>query len=89
MKDRIPRIRQQLETAFTPALLTIQDDSAAHQGHEGTQKGAGHYSVTIISEKFTGKSLIQRHRLVYTALAQMMEEEIHALSIQAKAPDEK
>jgi BolA protein len=57
-----------------------------HAGHAGAEEGA-HFSVTVVSAAFAGKSLVERHKMVYQALAGEMEE-LHALSIQARAPDE-
>ncbi len=80
-------IRQKLEEAFKPELIEIIDHSAAHAGHAGN-KGGGHFHVTLISTQFEGKSLVQRHQLVYQALGDMMKEEIHALGINALTPSE-
>jgi BolA protein len=81
---------EQLEAALaslTPSHLSIQDDSALHAGHAGNT-GGGHYTVTIISEKFQGLSILKRHRLVYDAASTLMKQKIHALSIRAKTPQE-
>ncbi len=81
-------IEQRLRTALAPESLEIIDDSAAHAGHAGAREG-GHFTVRVVSAAFTGKTLIQRHRLIYTALADLMRRDIHALSInKAQAPDE-
>jgi len=80
-------IRQKLEEAFKPDLIEIIDHSAAHAGHAGNQ-GGGHYYVTLVSGQFEGKSLVQRHQLVYQALGGMMKDEIHALGINALTPSE-
>ncbi|MEY4717533.1 MAG: hypothetical protein RL563_151 [Pseudomonadota bacterium] len=81
-------IRQTLEAALKPELLEIIDHSAAHAGHAGNRSGGGHYNVTIISNEFEGKSLVQRHQLIYKALGDMMKQEIHALGINALTPSE-
>jgi len=83
--NRQTMIQQQLEAALTPISINIIDESHLHAGHGA--KG-GHYKLYIIADLFTGKSLLQRHRLVYDALSDLMSSEIHALSIQAKSPDE-
>lgn len=70
-----------------PVTLDIKDDSALHAGHAGSS-GGGHFSMFITSSQFCGKSQIIRHRLIYQALADLMRERIHALSIQAVATDE-
>ena len=80
-------IRQKLEEALKPDLIEIIDHSAAHAGHAGN-KGGGHYNVTIVSEQFEGKSLVQRHQLIYAIMGDMMKAEIHALGINALTPTE-
>lgn len=86
--DRVARMREALERNFTPIELAIIDDSHKHIGHAGARGGAGHYSVRIVSARFAGRPLLERHRLVYDALRDMLNMEIHALSIQARTPDE-
>ncbi|MDH3560540.1 MAG: BolA family transcriptional regulator [Gammaproteobacteria bacterium] len=86
--DRSAMIRTRLEDALDPEYLEIIDESARHAGHAGAASGGGHFIVHIVSTAFAGKNLIQRHRLVYDAVDDIMHTEIHALSIQAKSPDE-
>lgn len=81
-------IQQKLIETLKPDLIDITDNSAAHAGHAGVQQGGGHYNVTLVAEIFTGKSLVQRHQLVYQALGDMMKHEIHALGINALTPSE-
>ena len=83
---RITRMRAALEQALAPVELDIIDDSHKHVGHAGARGGAGHYSVVIVSARFTGLPLLERHRMVYDALREMMNTDIHALSIQARTP---
>lgn len=85
-KQREQLIRQRIDTALKPESLELIDDSHLHAGHGAT---GGHYTVRIVSEDFTGKNLIQRHRLVYDAVGDLMKSEIHALSIEAHTPEEK
>jgi BolA protein len=80
-------IEQKL-AALQPSRLELVDDSFRHAGHEGAKGGGGHYSLTIVSGQFAGKSTLARHRMVYEALGPMMHREIHALAIRAHAPDE-
>lgn len=87
--DRIERIRQALETALAPEQLEVIDESHLHAGHAGAQSGLGHFRVNIVTNAFAGCSLIQRHRLVYGAVGDMMTTDIHALSIDAATPDER
>lgn len=81
-------IRQLLNDSFRPELLEVIDNSAAHAGHAGARSGGGHYHVTIVTEVFEGKSLVQRHQLIYNALGDMMKQQIHALGINALSPSE-
>ena len=82
----IDEIRGRL-AALEPVTLDITDDSALHAGHAGSS-GGGHFTLLIVSSQFCGKSQIIRHRSVYQALAGLMPDRIHALSIQAIATDE-
>lgn len=81
-------IRQKLNAALSPELLEVLDNSTAHAGHAGAQSGGGHYHVTLVSDAFDGKSLVQRHQLIYQALGDMMKQDIHALGINALTPSE-
>lgn len=83
--NRIEQIRQTLQTKLSPIELEVVDDSHMHAGHAGAG-GKGHFTVVIKSDAFEGKTPIQRHRLVYNALEDLMESDIHALSIQATTP---
>lgn len=82
MSVTVERMREKL-AALSPTQLDINDDSAAHAGHAGAKSGGGHFFLTIVSEGFVGKSTMARHRMVYDALGDMMQREIHALSIKA------
>jgi BolA protein len=88
MNMRFEKIKCRLEETLQPLRCQLQDDSAAHKGHAGAATGAGHYSVTIVSEKFEGLNRISRHRLVYDAVGDLMHTEIHALVIHALSPSE-
>ena len=88
MSDRVAMIEQMLNDSFAPASLEIEDQSALHAGHAGVQNGGGHFAVKIISNKFNGKNRIERHRMVYKALGNAMQTEIHALSINPLTPEE-
>jgi BolA protein len=84
----IDLIKSKLSAALAPERLEIVDNSQAHAGHAGAQSGVGHYHVMIVSDAFTGKSLVQRHQLIYKALGELMKQEIHALGIEAFTPTE-
>lgn len=79
-------IEAALQAALAPVALTVEDDSARHAGHAGAREG-GHYNVHITSARFRGLTPVQRHRLVYDALASLMPNGIHALAIVARAPE--
>lgn len=86
--ERISLIRQALASELHPEALEIEDESHLHAGHAGARDGRGHFRVTIVSKAFAGLRPIQRHRRIYEALGELMQTDIHALSIQAYAPDE-
>ncbi|SFO02316.1 BolA protein [Nitrosospira briensis] len=80
-------IREKL-SVLEPVKIEILDESPRHAGHAGAKSGGGHYLLTIVSPKFAGKSALERHRLIYTALQEMMHKNIHALSVKAYTPEE-
>jgi BolA protein len=86
--QRVEQIRTRLTQALQPESLEIIDESAKHAGHAGAASGGGHFIVHIVAAAFQDKPLIQRHRLVYDALGDMLQRDIHALSIQAATPGE-
>ena len=88
-RDRLQLIRHELETQFAPTELLIKDQSHLHAGHAGAQDGRGHFDVTIVSAKFSGKSRVQRHQMIYDALRDLLQTDIHALSIKAFTPSER
>ena len=82
-------ITQKLTEAFRPESLRVVDESHLHEGHSGHRAGGEtHYRVYIVSESFRGKSRLERHRAVNSALAEELAGGIHALAIQADAPNE-
>lgn len=78
-------IKAVLRSRFTPELLQVRDDSHLHAGHAGASAG-GHFHVRIRAASFAGLSRIARHRLVYDALAELIVQGIHALTIEADGP---
>ncbi len=83
-----PVMRERLATLH-PETLEITDDSAAHAGHSGAAPGGNtHWTVAIVSRSFEGKPTIARHRMVYSALGDLMNNPIHALQIRARTPEE-
>lgn len=83
---RIEDIRAKLTEALAPQSLEVLDEGHLHIGHAG--EGSGHFRVRIVSAAFAGKKPIQRHRLVYAAVEDLIGHGIHALAIDARAPDE-
>ena len=87
MNTRIAAMQARL-AVLEPLLLDITDESHKHAGHAGARDGGGHYVMHIVSAQFTGKNTVARHRMIYSALGDMMKREIHALTLQAQAPNE-
>jgi BolA protein len=73
---------------LNPTILEIIDESHKHAGHAGAREGGGHYVLNIVSAQFAGNNTVARHRMIYSALGELMKREIHALTIQANTPDE-
>ncbi len=88
MTSRIDHIRARLQETFAPQACQLDDESALHAGHAGAASGGGHFRLYIVSSQFEKQSRINRHRLVYDCLDDMMHKEIHALAITALAPSE-
>jgi BolA protein len=77
-------IRSKLETAFQPSALHVLDESHLHAGHHGHDgRGESHFAVSISSAAFTGKSRVERQRMVYTVLADELAGSVHALRLSA------
>lgn len=86
--SRVARIRQRLTDELAPLELEVEDQSHLHVGHAGARDGRGHFRVKIRSTAFAGLGRVARHRRVYAALGDMMQTDIHALSISALTPEE-
>jgi BolA protein len=90
------RIHEKLNAAFAPLSLEVIDDSRKHLGHTHAMRDSGkaapsgetHFTIKVVSEAFKDKSRIDRHRMVNAALRTEIDDGVHALSIEAKAPDE-
>ena len=81
------QLRRAVERELKPTHIEIFDDSAAHAGHAGARSG-GHFRVTVVATAFEGCTQLQRHRLVYAAVAPLMNGAVHALNIVARTPAE-
>ncbi|HEU6441384.1 MAG TPA: BolA family protein [Microvirga sp.] len=82
-------ITQTLQERLHPSQLTVTDESEQHRGHGGWREGGEtHVRVHIVSEAFSGKSRVERHRLLNEVLKDAFDRGLHALAVQAKAPGE-
>jgi BolA protein len=88
MSDRADQIFQILERELNPSRLEVIDEGHKHVGHPGARDGRGHFQVIITAAGFAGLPLLQRHRLVYSALGDLMTTDIHALSIEARSEED-
>ena len=80
---------KRLNLALSPGVIALVDDSEKHRGHGGhNPAGESHFSLDIESEAFAGKSRVERQRMVYKALGDLMRERVHALQLRARAPGE-
>ena len=78
---------KRLNSALAPTRVELTDDSEKHRGHGGyNPEGESHFTLEIVSPAFDGKSRVERQRMVYAALGDLMVERVHALSIKANAP---
>ena len=78
-----------LNSALSPTQIELIDDSEQHRGHGGyNPEGESHFSLRIESPAFAGKKSVERQRMIYAALGDLMEARVHALSIRASAPGE-
>lgn len=85
---RAERIVGELRQALHTDRVELVDDSHLHAGHAGAKEGKGHFRVRVVSADFAGLRTLQRHQLVYRSLGELMQTDIHALSITALTPDE-
>jgi len=80
---------KRLNSALSPTRIELTDDSEQHRGHAGhNPAGESHFTLSIESAAFAGKNRVQRQRMVYSALGELLQERVHALSIRASAPGE-
>lgn len=86
--DRVKLINERLTSVLSPESIEVIDESHKHAGHAGAKSGKGHFEVNIVAVGFTDQNLVTRHRMIYQALDEIMENEIHALSINAYSPEE-
>jgi BolA protein len=78
---------RRLNSALSPTRVELTDDSEKHRGHAGyNPAGESHFTLEIESEAFAGRSRVERQRMVYKALGDLMQDRVHALQIKARAP---
>jgi BolA protein len=85
--DLAATIRERL-ASLDPVAIELLDESGRHAGHAGAKSGGSHFRLTIVSDRFSGKDKLARHRMIYAALGTLMDREIHALAIHAQTSDE-
>lgn len=86
--ERAQAIRERIGHKLQAADIGIEDESHLHAGHPGARDGRGHFRVRVVSDHFEGLSAIQRHRLVYAAVGDLMQTDIHALTVVALSTTE-
>lgn len=87
--ERAGAIRARLTAALAPVQIEVTDESHHHIGHPGAKDGKSHFHVRIVCDRFAGLRKLQRHRLVYEALGDLLSTDIHAMGIEALAPGER
>lgn len=85
--NTIEKMRERL-AVLQPTHIDIIDESHLHAGHAGSRSGGGHYRLHLVSSRFAGLNTLARHRVIYSALGEVMRHEIHALNIQACTPEQ-
>jgi BolA protein len=86
--ERCKLIEQRLQQSFSPSHLLVRDQSHLHAGHAGARDGKGHFAIEIVSNRFHDQSRLDRHRMVFKSLEDIMSSDIHALKIKAQTPTE-
>ncbi len=82
-------ITKRLRESLAPTHLEVRDDSEMHRGHAGhDERGESHFTVEIVAPQFAGMNRVHRQRAVNAALAELLQERVHALAIKARAPGE-
>jgi BolA protein len=85
---RTELIKSRLQV-LEPIELELVDESHLHAGHAGARDGRGHFRLRLLSRQFDGKSRLERHRMVFQALGELMQTDIHALSMQVQSENER
>ncbi|MGZ3420838.1 MAG: BolA family protein [Polyangiales bacterium] len=88
MSDLAAHIESTLKSELQATAVEVVDESHLHAGHAGARGGAKHFRVRVVSPMFSGKSLVQRHRMVNALFAEELKHAIHALALDTRAPGE-
>ena len=86
--QRLAAIEARLLAALAPLSVQVVDESHLHVGHAGARDGRGHFRVRVVADGFSGLPVLARHRAIYAAMGELMQSDIHALTIEALAPGE-
>ena len=87
--SRVDEIRARLRDALAPERVEIEDESRLHAGHAGARPGGeSHFRALVVSTRFEGKARVERQRMVYAALGDLMQGSIHALAMRTLTPEE-
>jgi BolA family transcriptional regulator, general stress-responsive regulator len=81
-------LEDRLRGGLAPVHLEIADESEKHAGHPGAAAGGGHYQVVVVAAVFEGRGRVERHRMVYDLLLDLMPGTIHALGLRTYTPSE-
>ncbi len=83
------KITEKITKALEPTQVSVKDESHLHAGHAGARpEGETHFRLTVVSARFSGMTLVNRHRLINEALAAELQGPVHALAIKALSPEE-
>ncbi len=85
-QQRMVQIEAAIRSALDPVEIQVTDESHLHEGHAGAKTGMGHFHVHVVAQAFEGQRMLRRHRLIYDAVGDLMNTDIHALRIDALPP---
>lgn len=86
---RADEIRARIQAALAPERVEIEDESHLHAGHAGARPGGeSHFRALVVAGRFEGKGRVERQRMVYAALGELMSGPIHALALRTLTPEE-
>ena len=82
------KIEARLRERLRASHVEIEDESHRHAGHPGAASGGGHFACLVVADSFEGRTAVERHRVVYEALGDLMKTEVHALALKTLTPTE-